>query len=134
MSDLAASPAHLVREFHASFGLPARTRPCLPDGVLATQRQALLEEETREVAQAVAQRDLAQIARELADVVYVAYGTALAFGVDLDEVVTEVHRANMSKLGPDGLPRIENGKVQKGERFRPPDVAGVLERQRVREL
>jgi len=44
------------------------------------------------------------IAQELADLVYVAYGTALAYayGIDLDAVIEEVHRANMSKLGDDG--------------------------------
>lgn len=69
---------------------------------------------------------LAEIAQELADVVYVAYGTALAYGVDLDAVVGEVHRANMTKLGLDGHPVVRNGKVVKGPGFRPPDVAAVI--------
>jgi len=43
-----------------------------------------------------------EIAQELGDLVYVAYGAALAYGIDLDAVIEEVHRANMSKLGDDG--------------------------------
>ena len=40
------------------------------------------------------------VARELADVVYLAYGTAHAFAIDLDAALAEVHRAAMSKLEP----------------------------------
>jgi len=68
---------------------------------VARQRQQL-EEEGREVAAAVRGGRLQEIAQELAILVYVAYGTALAYGVDLDAVIEEVHRANMSKLGDDG--------------------------------
>lgn len=73
---------------------------------------------------------LDRLAHELADVVYVAYGTALVHGVDLDAVIAEVHRSNMSKLGPDGsVSRRADGKVLKGEHYAAPDVAGVLRRQ-----
>ncbi len=44
-----------------------------------------------------------EIAQKLADLVYVAYGTALvAYGIDLDAVIEQVHRADMSKLGDEG--------------------------------
>jgi NTP pyrophosphatase (non-canonical NTP hydrolase) len=42
----------------------------------------------------------AHLARELADVVYVAFGTAHAFDLDLDAALREIHRAAMSKLDP----------------------------------
>jgi NTP pyrophosphatase (non-canonical NTP hydrolase) len=44
--------------------------------------------------------DRAKLARELADVVYVAFGTAHAFAIDLDVALAEIHRAAMSKLHP----------------------------------
>lgn len=44
--------------------------------------------------------DRHKLARELADVVYVAYGTAHAFDIDLDAALLEIHRAAMSKLEP----------------------------------
>jgi predicted HAD superfamily Cof-like phosphohydrolase len=119
--------AAMVREFHESFGLPARSAPALVAGPLARLRQRLLDEEVEEVAEALADGDLPGIAQELADVVYVAYGTALTYGVDLDAVLAEVHRANMSKLDADGKPLLrEDGKVLKSELYRAPDVAGVL--------
>ena len=84
------------------------------------------------LASAAVQREpspgrLAELARELADVVYVAYGTAITHGIDLDAVIAEVHRANMSKLDVDGRPVVRDGKVQKGPNFRPPDLSGLFE-------
>jgi len=120
------SPARLVAEFHTAFGLPLANVPALAPDDLAVVRQRLLEEETGEVARAIANQDLANLAQELADVVYVAYGTALTYGIDLDKVLAEVHRANMAKLGPDGKPTVINGRVVKPTGWQRPDVAGVL--------
>jgi len=123
------SPAALAAEFHDAFDLSRQDRPdagAVP-GDVAGLRQRLLEEEVTELRAAVASVDVVGIARELADVVYVAYGTALTYGIDLDVVLAEVHRANMSKLDAQGRPvHREDGKVLKGPQFRAPDVAGVL--------
>jgi predicted HAD superfamily Cof-like phosphohydrolase len=71
--------------------------------------------------------ELDRIAHELADVVYVAYGTAVSYGIDLDAVIAEVHRANMIKLDAQGrATRRADGKIMKGPSYRPPDVANVL--------
>ena len=79
------------------------------------------------MGEAVADDDLAAIAQELADVVYIAYGTALTYGIDLDAVIAEVHRANLSKLDENGRPLYRSdGKVAKGPRYQPPDIRGVL--------
>lgn len=73
---------------------------------------------------------LDRLAHELADVVYVAYGTALVHGIDLDAVIAEIHRANMTKLGPDGrVSRRADGKVLKGDHYQAPDVSDVLRNQ-----
>ena len=124
----------MVREFHEVFGLAHPDRPTPVSAERAAARQRLLDEEVAEVAEAAAaaQRDpspqrLAELARELADVVYVAYGTAITHGIDLDAVIAEVHRANMSKLDEHGRPVVRNGKVQKGPNFRPPDLATLFE-------
>ncbi|MGW2743740.1 pyrophosphohydrolase domain-containing protein [Streptomyces sp. NPDC001450] len=127
---MSSSPARLVREFHHAFGLDARTRPTEVGPELAAHRGELLAEEAAEVAEVSVEGPLDRLAHELADVVYVAYGTALVHGIDLDEVLAEIHRANMSKLGPDGqVARRSDGKVLKGEHYRAPDVSAVLRRQ-----
>ncbi|NEA97508.1 MazG nucleotide pyrophosphohydrolase domain-containing protein [Streptomyces sp. SID13726] len=125
-----ASPADLVRAFHLAFGLDARSTPTAVPSELAAQRGRLLAEEAAEVAEVAVGGPLDRLAHELADVVYVAYGTALVHGIDLDAVIAEVHRSNMTKLGPDGqIARREDGKVLKGEHYEAPDVSGVLRRQ-----
>jgi predicted HAD superfamily Cof-like phosphohydrolase len=52
---------------------------------------------------------------------------ALGMGIDLPEVVREIHRSNMTKLDRDGKPIYrEDGKVLKGEDYEPPNLEGVL--------
>lgn len=132
-----SSSAHLseaaisVAAFHAAFGLPRQNRPNsqIPAD-LATLRVDLLSEEVQEFAAASGLGDLVAIADALADVVYVAYGSAVTYGIDLDAVIAEVHRSNMSKLDAEGRPLLrDDGKVLKSERYSPPDVARVLRNQ-----
>ncbi|MEV7321359.1 MazG nucleotide pyrophosphohydrolase domain-containing protein [Streptomyces sp. NPDC093970] len=124
------SPARLVREFHHAFGLDARTTPTEVSPELAAHRGELLAEEAAEVAEVAVTGPLDRLAHELADLVYVAYGTALVHGIDLDAVIAEIHRSNMTKLGPGGqVARREDGKVLKGEHYRAPDVSAELRRQ-----
>jgi predicted HAD superfamily Cof-like phosphohydrolase len=123
------SPWRHVREFHEAFELAHPDRPTPLAAELAEARQRILDEEVREVAEAAQGGDLVEIAHELADVVYAAYGTAISYGIDLDAVIAEIHKANMTKLGADGRAIERDGKVQKSELYRPPDVAGVIDRQ-----
>lgn len=120
-----------VLDFHEAFDLPKEPLPTAHVGeVVAQLRVRLLREEVEEFADATERRDIVAIADALADVVYVAYGSAITYGIDLDAVVREVHRANMSKLNDAGRPVLrEDGKVLKSARYRPPDVASVLEHQ-----
>ncbi|WP_405954707.1 MazG nucleotide pyrophosphohydrolase domain-containing protein [Streptomyces phaeochromogenes] len=125
-----SSPARLVHEFHLAFGLDARTTPTEVSPELAAHRGELLAEEAAEVAEVAVAGPLDRLAHELADVVYVAYGTALVHGIDLDAVIAEIHRANMTKLGPDGrVSRRADGKVLKGDHYQAPDVSDVLRNQ-----
>ncbi|UUU25342.1 MazG nucleotide pyrophosphohydrolase domain-containing protein [Streptomyces sp. DSM 40750] len=127
---MSSSPARLVREFHQAFGLDARTAPTEVSPELAAHRGELLAEEAAEVAEVAVDGPLDRLAHELADVVYVAYGTALVHGIDLDAVIAEIHRSNMTKLGPDGrIDRRADGKVLKGDHYRAPDVSAVLRKQ-----
>lgn len=77
--------------------------------------------------EALVSGDRIAIAQELADLVYVAYGTALVYGIDLDAAIAEVHRANMSKLDSDGKPVLrEDGKVLKSECYQAPDMRRAI--------
>lgn len=117
-----------VAEFHMSFHLPLETRPqSNVEPELRELRIELLREEFEEFKDAVAKNDVVSVADALGDIVYVAYGAALTYGIDLDAVLAEVHRANMSKLGPDGEPLLrDDGKVLKPPTYMAPDVRRVL--------
>ncbi len=119
-----------VAEFHRAYELPLRSAPTGAVGAdQARLRQALIEEEVAELAAAADAEDVVGVADALADIVYVAYGTAHVYGIDLDAVLHAVHVSNMTKLGADGRPlRRADGKILKGPDYQPPDVAAVLHR------
>jgi predicted HAD superfamily Cof-like phosphohydrolase len=113
----------MVLEFHRRYGLPAQAMP--REDVpyeLGSFRWQLGHEESSELIEAIAENDLVKIADALADVVYVAYGTAATYGIDLDDVLAEVHRSNMTKEPPE----TSGGKARKGEGYEPPDVERAL--------
>lgn len=118
--------ADQVSEFHEAFGLAVGTTPAFADD-LRDLRVALLREEFEEYLAAEAGDDLVEVADALGDMVYVIFGTALTYGVDLNAVLAEIHRSNMSKLGEDGKPVLrEDGKVVKGPYYFRPNLAHVL--------
>jgi predicted HAD superfamily Cof-like phosphohydrolase len=125
----ASSPVQMVAEFHRAFGLPVRDEPDIDIPTAEAElRIRLIHEEVVEVETAIANRDIANLAGELADLVYVVIGTALQYGIPFDQVFAEVHRANMSKLGPDGTPLLrEDGKIIKPFGFKPADLSAVLD-------
>jgi predicted HAD superfamily Cof-like phosphohydrolase len=123
--------ASAVAAFHAAFGLPHSDAPTADISAdLATLRVRLLAEEVDEFAAATEEGDLVGIADALADIVYVAYGSAITYGIDLDAVLAEVHRSNMTKLDADGRALLrEDGKVAKSSLYTPPNIADVLRAQ-----
>lgn len=109
-----------VADWQAAVGIPASVGIAFRRGRL--NAECVMEEAT-EVAMAIAAEDMAATAKELCDVIYVACGAAVAFGIDLAPVWDEVHRSNMAKVGG---PVRKDGKRLKPEGWVPPDVAGVL--------
>ena len=110
-----------------AFGQKVELEPTWPDFSTRELRLELISEEFSELAQAIDDRDMIQIADALTDLLYVVYGAGHAFGIDLDECFQEVHSSNMSKLGPNGKPiHREDGKVMKGPGYFEPDLEGIL--------
>ncbi len=126
---MANHPEDQVREFHEAFDIPVLDRPALPDPDRRAMRRRILEEEFQEYLSAEDDNDLVEVADALADIIYVAFGTALEYGIPLGEIIEEVHRSNMSKLGEDGKPiHREDGKVIKGPNFFRPDIPAILKK------
>lgn len=132
-------------EFHRAMDQTVGERPAIRDAAL---RAALIAEEARETVAAILGRrphpcqacggtgidpaaesidaDLVAAVDGLCDTLYVVLGTAVAFGVDIEECFDEVHRSNMAKASG---PVREDGKRLKPAGWQPPRIAEILDRQ-----
>lgn len=116
-----------VGEFMETFGQRVESYPTLSDDKTRILRMSLIEEEVGELKEALDKKDLVEVADALTDILYVVYGTGHALGIELDACFAEVHRSNMSKLGPDGKPiKRGDGKILKGENYTKPDLAKII--------
>lgn len=59
---------------------------------------SLIKEETRELEEAVAAKDMVEVLDALGDILVVTYGMAYRLGYNADEVYDLIHRSNMSKF------------------------------------
>lgn len=117
------SPLDMVRQFHRIMGQDLDATYA-QNGDLDRLRIKLVSEEFDEVCASESDDNLL---KELADLVYVTYGYAAAFGWDLDEAVRRVHASNMSKLDENGDPLYRNdGKVMKGPNYEAPDLSDLV--------
>ena len=117
-----------VLAFHKAFELTINEKPTVPNAEDRTLRISLIREEAQEFFEATATQDLEQVADALADLIYVAIGAAITWGVDLRPVWEAVQASNMAKIG--GSKRAD-GKWLKPDGWQPPDIQSALERGRL---
>jgi predicted HAD superfamily Cof-like phosphohydrolase len=117
----------MVHQFHERFGLVRNARPTIPGANVHRLRTLLIEEELAEFRNAAHAQDLVGVADALCDMLYVVYGAAEEYGIDLEPVFAEIHRSNMSKDARTGCRA--DGKVCKGSAYQPPDVRKMVEDQ-----
>lgn len=88
-----------VADFHRTFNAPILDTPKIPSEQRCQLRVALLQEELDELAQAIKDNDLVEIADALCDIQYVLSGAVLEFGLGdkFVDLFNEVQRSNMSK-------------------------------------
>jgi len=88
-----------VAEFHKTFQHPIVKQPQIPSKDRCQLRVALIEEELRELKEAIENDDLVEIADALCDIQYVLSGAVLEFGLKdkFADLFDEVQRSNMSK-------------------------------------
>lgn len=115
----------LVREFHTSFAHPVASRPTTRSDniVLQDLRVDLLEEELKELKDALHDDNIVEVFDALLDMQYVLDGAFLVFGLGGIKMqgFSTVHASNMSKLDADGNPIYRpDGKVLKGSNYFPP--------------
>lgn len=119
------TPEQMLREFHVSKAIhgglaPEHATADVPADI-RDLRIALLDEEVEELRDAMLKGDIVAIADGIADVVFVAVGTAVPYGVPFDDAFAEVHRSNMTKIND-----IPKAKLTKGPDYEPPVLGPIL--------
>ena len=113
--------------FMKTFGQEVKVKASFSSDKINKLRVDLIEEELKELKEAINKKDLQETIDALTDILYVTYGAGHAFGVNLDECFEEVQNSNMSKLDNDGKPIFnENGKVMKGPNYFKPNLNKFL--------
>ncbi|TSC70059.1 MAG: hypothetical protein CEO12_556 [Parcubacteria group bacterium Gr01-1014_46] len=113
----------LVRQFHQKFHAPVLDKPSLIPQDRSDLRYKLMKDEVEEYPLGVKNKDLENIAKELADVLYAVYGTILEHGLQdkFEEIFEEVHKSNMSK-------DYHEYKMIKGPSYFKADVKKILDK------
>lgn len=137
-----------VRDFHGKFGVAIGDTLNLEDREL---RAKLILEEAVETVAAMGfdveaqlysdpltrlamfegdaddrEGNIVEVADGIADLIYVALGAAVSFGINVAPIFDEVHRTNMAK---DGGATRGDGKILKPEGWEPPRILGILANQ-----
>lgn len=108
-----------VHQFHRVFGHPLNHIPTIQPNDRKQARADWLDEEVRELREAV---DVVDQADAYLDIIYFAVGGLVEIGVDPNKLWQIVHNANMSKVQPDGsVKRREDGKIVKPEGWVAPE-------------
>jgi len=122
----------LVNEFHTTYKLSIRHEPTSHIPIdNAKLRHRLMAEENEEYLEAIKENNITEVADALGDMLYILCGTILEHGMQykIEDIFTEIHRSNMSKLDRDGKPIYRaDGKVIKGPHYFKPDIKKILDR------
>lgn len=169
-----------VTEFMQVFGQDCPNKPTVPDLQTRILRVKLILEELLELTEASGlkiidaagavfnktllknggveivedtemQPDLVEVADAIADISYVNYGAATAYGIDIAPIEEEVHNSNMTKLfteeettqlnphfytvksvrlsGKGLLVKNKDGKVQKSPSYTPANIRKYIDQQ-----
>lgn len=123
-----------VREFMLAAGQYVPDKLTIPNIETMTLRHELIKEELHELWLAIdsvyvtsRKHHLESVADAIGDLLYVVYGAAVAWGIDIDPIFAEIQRSNMTKF-IDGYKR-EDGKWMKGPSYEPPKIREILEKQ-----
>ena len=119
-------PHEALLEFHREFGHTIGDLTSLPSVEDQILRLKLVLEEITELFYSMQLEDPEEIADAIADSLYVLYGTAITYGIDIRPVFEEVHRTNMLKKGGE---KDTFGKTLKPEGWEPPRTREILEEQ-----
>ena len=110
-----------VTEFHAKYGFVVGGKLGESQSTVATRAHLVLEE-VGELVEAMEARDEVATLDAIVDLIYVAVGTAVAFGLPLAEAFDEIHRSNMTKT----IQRDRPDHPGKGKGYSAPNLIQLL--------
>ena len=70
-----------VRKFMKIFGQEVKEKAGFPNNKITSLRYDLINEELKELKEAIDKKDLKEVADALTDILYVTYGAGHAFGI-----------------------------------------------------
>jgi len=118
-----------IIDFMRSANLPVRSKPTVDVSTSEKfLRCKLILSEVDELVDAIYAGDINGIADGLGDLIYLAKGTGNTFGIDLEDVMEEIHKSNMTKL-IGGVETLPSGKIIKRDTFVEPDIDSIIKRQ-----
>ena len=97
-----------LKEFHDAKG--ESNQKFIPNDPQAQHRIRLIEEECKELCDALREEDANHVLKEICDVLYVVFGTAQSYNWPVDAAFNLVHKNNMLKIT---YPSDEYGKYIK---------------------
>jgi predicted HAD superfamily Cof-like phosphohydrolase len=122
------TPQQMTVQFNTEItGYPLPDRPVQRlDTTWVPTLNAVVMEELGETIAAASQNDIVEVADGLGDLVYFIYGMAAKAGIDLDPIVEEIHRSNMTKKGGSKPGRDIPFDAYKDDDYSPPQIQEVL--------
>lgn len=131
----------MVREFHEKAGAVINAEPTVIDSPTRLLRLDLINEEWKELVEAMGYTNIegcpinmtdvdeppydhVAVADAIGDLLYVVLGTAISCGIDITQIFHEIHRSNMTKF-IDGQRR-PDGKWLKGPSYTPPNISRLI--------
>lgn len=117
------------REFNKAMDLPFKTKPSLIDEKRWRLQRDMIVSEVEEYDEACRDLNITEIADALGDILYVTIGAIKEHGLEscMEEIMDEIHKSNMSKVGPDGkVIKDKKGKVQKPEGYFKPNIQKIV--------
>lgn len=143
--EMTLNPMQLAVEgFMKAGGQTVFELPTLPSDEVRDLRIKLMTEEllgkagdkagnkSDELVESMRKGDIVGIADGIADLLYVVFGTAAAYGLDAQACFDEAHRSNMTKCVWDeekqeyNVIRDEAGKILKPDTYEPADFESVI--------
>lgn len=116
-----------VLRFMEKAGQKVNLTPIIPSDDEAILRIQLIKEELDEFAEAATSHNLVEVADAIGDLLYVVYGSAVTYGLDMQPIFNAIHESNMTKF-IDGKRRAD-GKWVKGPSYKPVDLQPLIEHQ-----